>query len=210
VVLDRNRVDTRKPVKDVGHGVKLPIYVSGPTSVGWWAMFITMMADMAAFVSLVFGYFFYWTSRPDFLVEAIGPGTSWPLTALGLGLAAWALTFAARHFNKRSAPAFYVAMSAATLLAAGAAAAILAGPYFTGMNPASHIYPAIVWVLVIWTAVHVAVGILMQLYCIARRLAGRLTPIYDIDVQNVTLYWHFMAITIGLTVAVIAGFPHAL
>jgi cytochrome c553 len=29
----------------------LAIYVSGPSSVGWWGMFITMMGDIAAFVS---------------------------------------------------------------------------------------------------------------------------------------------------------------
>jgi cytochrome c oxidase subunit I+III len=199
-----------KPEKDVGLGLRLPIYVSGPSSVGWWAMFITMLGDMTAFVSLVFGYFFYWTSRPDFLNEASGPGVTWPLVALGAGTAAWALTLAARYYNKRSAPAFYALLSAATLLAGCAAVAILAGPYLTGMNPARHVYPAIVWVLVIWTAAHLGLGMLMQLYCVARRLAGRMTAVHDIDIQNVALYWHFMAVTVGITVAVIAGFPHAL
>src|SRR5690606_9864478 len=50
-----------KPEKDVGLGVTLPIYVSGVKSVGWWAMFITMVGDGTAFASLIFGYFFYWT-----------------------------------------------------------------------------------------------------------------------------------------------------
>jgi cytochrome c oxidase subunit I+III len=27
------------------------------------------------------------------------------------------------------------------------------------------------------------------------------------DIVNVTVYWHFVAITIAITVAVIAGFP---
>jgi cytochrome c oxidase subunit I+III len=47
----------------------------------------------------------------------------------------------------------------------------------------------------------------MQLYCLARRLAGRMTARYDIDITNVTLYWHFTAIMVVVTVAVIAGFP---
>ena len=55
-----------KPEKDVGLGLRLPLYVSGPRSVGWWAMFITMLGDMTAFLSLVFGYFFYWTVHADF------------------------------------------------------------------------------------------------------------------------------------------------
>jgi cytochrome c oxidase subunit I+III len=47
----------------------------------------------------------------------------------------------------------------------------------------------------------------MQLYCLARRLTGRMTARYDIDITNVALAWHFIAITVVITVAVIAGFP---
>jgi cytochrome c oxidase subunit I+III len=41
----------------------------------------------------------------------------------------------------------------------------------------------------------------------ARRMAGRMTARYDIDIANVALYWHFSAITVVITIAVIAGFP---
>ena len=63
-------------------------------------------------------------------------------------------------------------------------AALLAGPWVTGLDPTSHVYPATVWLLVIWTAVHVAVGVIMQLYCVARRLAGRMTARHDIDIAK--------------------------
>jgi cytochrome c oxidase subunit I+III len=64
-----------------------------------------------------------------------------------------------------------------------------------------------VWLLVAWTALHALAGVIMQLYCVARRVAGRMTGTYDIDICNVTLYWHFVAITVTATVIVIAGFP---
>ncbi|MEI4489003.1 cytochrome c oxidase subunit I, partial [Frigidibacter sp. MR17.14] len=32
-----------KPMKDVGLGLRLPTYASGPAAVGWWAMWITML-----------------------------------------------------------------------------------------------------------------------------------------------------------------------
>ncbi|MBA2270453.1 MAG: cytochrome c oxidase subunit I, partial [Chthoniobacterales bacterium] len=41
-----------KEEKNVGLGLTLPIYRSGPASVGWWAMFITMLAVLTAFISL--------------------------------------------------------------------------------------------------------------------------------------------------------------
>jgi hypothetical protein len=44
-------------------------------------------------------------------------------------------------------------------------------------------------------------------YCIARRVAGRMTAKYDIDIRNVALFWHFVALTTAITVGVIAGFP---
>jgi cytochrome c oxidase subunit I+III len=198
-----------KPAKDVSLGLTLPIYVSGPSSVGWWGMFITMMGILTAFISLVFGYFFYWTARSDFPPEpAGGPGVWWPSIALALVLAAWLCTVMARCWNRMGATAwFYGALAAAALLAAMGGGALVAGPWVTGLDPVSHVYGAIVWMLVIWCAAHAGVGILMHAYCAARRLAGRMTAQHDQDIVNVALYWHFVAFTVFVTVAVIAGFP---
>jgi cytochrome c oxidase subunit I+III len=198
-----------KPAKDVGLGLTLPIYVSGPSSVGWWGMFITMLGDITAFISVVFGYFFYWTARPDFLPpNAAGPGVFWPSVALVLLLGAWLLTLLSRRSNRRDSGGLFTgAVMTAMVLAGSGAAALLAGPWLTGLAPEQHVYAAIVWALVIWSAAHVAVGMIMHAYCLARRWAGRMTAQHDQDIVNVTLYWHFVAITAAITVAVIAGFP---
>ena len=198
-----------KEEKDVGLGLKLPLYVSGAGSVGWWGMFITLLADLTAFVCIVFGYYFFWTVRDDFPPEPTpGPGVFWPVLGGALLLGAWALTAFARRANRQhSAAGFYAAMVWALVLSIAGSAALVAGPWRTGLDPASHSYPAIVWLLVIWTVLHVAVGVLMLLYCLARRLAGRMDGRHDIDISNVTLYWHFVAVTVFVTVATIAGFP---
>jgi cytochrome c oxidase subunit I+III len=196
-----------KPRKDVGLGVTLPLYASGSESVGWWAMLITMLGDMTAFVSLVFGYFFYWTLHPAFPPDPFpGPGVFWPVTGAVLLLAAWALTVLARRWNLHDYRAwFYGAILAAVLLSVAGSAALIKG--LEGLVPESHVYPAIVWVLVLWTVIHIAAGVIMLLYCIARRWAGRMTAAHDIDIQNVALYWHFVALTVLITTGVIAGFP---
>ncbi len=198
-----------KEEKAIGHGVTVPLYVSGPSSVGWWAMMITMLADLTAFVSIVFGYFFYWTLHKDFPPASIaGPGWIWPVAGLMASLAAWALTLLARGWNrKEKAGWFYAGMGSAVVLAVFGIYALVAGPSQAAMNPEENVYPAMVWLLAIWAAVHVAAGIIMQLYCVARRYAGRMTARYDIDIANVTLYWHFVAITVAGCVAVMAGFP---
>jgi cytochrome c oxidase subunit I+III len=198
-----------KRAKDVGLGLTLPLYLSGPRSVGWWAMFITMLGDMTAFASLVFAYFFFWTIHADFPPPAaLGPGLVWPLLGLAALLGAWLLTVAARRSNGRGdLAAMRGALAAAAALAVLGGAALLAGPWFAGLDPTAHAYPAVVWILLIWTALHVGAGIVMQLYCIAGSLAGRLTPEFDIDIRNVALFWHFLAATAVITVTVVALFP---
>jgi len=198
-----------KEEKSVGLGFTLPLYASGPKSVGWWAMFITMLGDMTAFVALVFGYFFYWTIHEDFPpAGAAGPGVPWLLGGAGLLLAAWAATLLARTVNRRGGRwSVYASLGAGALLAAAGAFALHAGPKTAGLDPTSHVYPATVWILVWWCLVHVAAGVVMQLYCAARRAAGRLDAKHDIDLANVALYWHFVAVTVAVTVAVVAGFP---
>ena len=184
---------------DAGRGLTLPLYASGPRSVGWWAMCITMVGDATAFVSLVFGYFFYWTIHAEFPPpEATGPGL------------AWAAVLAARHTNRTGRVATArLALAAGAGLAIASIAAGAAAILTTGLDPVVHVYDATVWVLVIWTALHLAAGVLMQIYCLARSLAGHMTPVHDIDIQNVTLYWHFAAATLAVTMAVIGLFPLA-
>ena len=193
--------------KDIGLGKTVPLYASGPASVGWWAMLITMLGDITAYVCLVFGYFFYWTIHREFPpAGAAGPGVFWPVAAAAMLSGAWFLTILARRWNRADRPGwFQLALLAAVVLSVGGSLALLRS--VQGMDPTEHVYPAIVWILVIWTVIHAALGIIMQLYCMARRAAGRMTATHDIDISNVTLYWHFVEITTAGTVAVIAGFP---
>ena len=93
------------------------------------------------------------------------------------------------------------------LLALLGGVALILGPWQTGLDPASHSYAATVWLLMIWSALHVAIGVIMLLYCLARRLAGRMTPRHDIEIHNVALYWHFTALTVVISALVGAGFP---
>ena len=199
---------TARPPKDdlreAGLGLRLPTYASGPDSVGWWAMWITMLGDATAFASLIFGFFFYWTARPDFppagADHAIGV---WVVAAGVLLVAAWASTVAAREANSRGRIIIArTALLVAPILAlAGAAAGYMA---VRQMDPTSHVYPAIMWALMIWLVAHVLAGVIMQGYCLAGSVWGKLTDKYDADLRNVTLYWHFMALK-AVTTAVILG-----
>jgi cytochrome c oxidase subunit I+III len=76
-----------------------------------------------------------------------------------------------------------------------------------GLDPGAHVYPAMVWLMVGWVAVHLALGIVMQAYCVARRSADRLTARFDIDARNTLLFWHFSLAIAAVSIAVLAFAP---
>jgi cytochrome c oxidase subunit I+III len=202
-------IHPEKPDKDVGLGLRLPLYASGSASVGWWGLFVTMLAVFTAYVCLVFGYFFFWTIHEDFPPDpSPGPGVFWPVLGGALVAASYGLTLLARRWNRGDRlVAVVLGLAAAVVLDLAGAAALLAGPSRTALDPTAHAYGAIVWLLVLWTVLHVALGLIMQVYCVARRAAEKLTARHDADLENVVLYWHFAALTTLVTVLVIAGFP---
>uniref|UniRef100_UPI00082F19FD cbb3-type cytochrome c oxidase subunit I n=1 Tax=Sphingomonas sp. CCH5-D11 TaxID=1768786 RepID=UPI00082F19FD len=198
-----------KSCKPIGHGLELPLYLSGPQAPGWWAMFITMLADATAFAGLVFGYYFFWTVHPVFPPPDMpGPGITWPMVALGLAAVSWAVTIAARELNRRGAVA-----GTRVLLALGGLGSVLAipaglaGPWLHGLDPAAHSYSAMVWLLAIWTVIHSGVGAIAQFYALARSIAGRATPVHDADIRNTALYHHFMLFTAIVCWGTLGLFP---
>jgi cytochrome c oxidase subunit I+III len=203
-------VRPEKPTKHVGLNLELPLYATGTRSLGWWGMCITMLADATAFVCIVFGYFFFWTIHDDFPPERpTGPGVFWPVLGGSLTCAAWLLAVLARGWNRRDrARWFYLGLVTASALAIAGGLGLLAGPWTTGLDPAAHVYPATVWLLAAWCALHIAVGVIMLLYCVARRWRKRMTAEHDLDIHVVALYWHFTALMVAITVIVTAGFPY--
>jgi cytochrome c oxidase subunit I len=198
------------PTKDVGLGLTLPVYVSGDKAPGWWAVFITMMGDATAFASLVFGVFFYWTAAKDFPptgsehADLVAVGTSAALYTL-----AWTSMRVARGTNRAGRVRLAQGLLLAALLLALAAAIGLCLA-LVGLDPTAHAYPAIMWGLAVWTVAHTGVGVIMQGYCLAGTIFGKLTPRYDADLWNTTLYWHFHALSALITCAVVGLLPRLL
>ncbi|MGR3631282.1 MAG: cytochrome c oxidase subunit I [Limimaricola soesokkakensis] len=196
-----------KDMKDVGLGLSLPTYAAGPQAVGWWAVWITMLGDATAFASLVFGVFFYWTSNTAFPPPGAEHANGY-LVALSTAAfaAAWALTRGARGLNRagRVGLARGALALAPLLTLAGMGGFILS---VMDLDPTSHVYPAMMWALMVWVVAHGIVGTIMQLYCLAGSLFGKLTPRYDADLWNVTLFWHFLGLTALVTGAMMGIVP---
>ncbi|MGR3782247.1 MAG: cytochrome c oxidase subunit I [Albimonas sp.] len=200
-----------KETKPIGLGREAPLYVSGPKSTGWWAMFITMLGDLTAFLGLIFGLFFFLTVHERFPPPGLPvPGFEWPAAALGLTVVSWLATWGGRRANAAGHVGAFRALLALALVAGIAAAAALgAGPWLAGMDPTAHSWPAIVWTLVAWSAAHAAVGAIMQVFCLVASFAGRLTPRCDADIRNTEVFIHFHAFAAILTAVALAAFPEA-
>jgi cytochrome c oxidase subunit I+III len=90
-------------------------------------------------------------------------GCGWlRLVAVGFAIAAWLLVMLARSSNSKDRAAlFYGSTLLSCLLAIASAITMLWGPWRNGMDPTHHVYSAIVCILVLWTTVHVGVGVMM-------------------------------------------------
>ncbi len=198
-----------QPQKDVGLDLRLPVYASGPQAPGWWGMWITMLAAITAFASLIFGVFFYWTSKPDFPPPGSDHADPWllGLTALAVGTA-WALMLLARHWNRHDhVGRARMSLIASTGLTIVAGASLILAVSSRELEPTSHVYPATVWALMVWTTFHIGVGLLMQGYTLAASLFGKLTPRYDAILVNVCLFWHFLCVITAVTVLTLGVLP---
>lgn len=196
------------PRRDCGRGLELPLYASGAGSAGWWAMFITMIGDTTAFVGLVFAYAFFWTVHGSFPPPGTTPPD--PLPASGGALliaAAWALMMAARGLNAAGRRGAGAALLLVPVVAVAGAAALAFAAFRAGLDPTRHAFDATIWVLILWICAHVAAGILMPLYCLARFRAGHMDATHDAELRNSVLFWTFLLVQTGVTWALIALAP---
>ena len=198
--------------KDVGLELELPIYAAGPKSAGWWGMWITMLGDSTAFASLVFGFFFFWTSGTEFPPADAEHADGVVLAgAVALLVTSWIATMLARRLNTAAkVPAARASLGAAIVAGATGATLLVLSLSTAGVDPTEHVYPAILWVLVVWTVLHVGGGAIMQAYCLAGSAFGKLTPKYDADIRNVCLYHHFLLGTVLVAGATIGVLPRLL
>ena len=112
---------------------------------GLWGMGLTMLADAALYLSLIFGWFYLWTASPNWQPPASSPIGSWPLAAVSLAFGAglWLLQRAVRRLRGGEAgglaPQLWLA-GGLGLLGCGGLGALLAG---AGLAPTRNAHDAV-------------------------------------------------------------------
>ena len=196
-----------EPMGDVGLGLRLPRYASGPDAPGWWAVWITMLGDATAFASLVFGFFYYWTASDAFPPAGARHADDAATLATAVLLAlSWAATRLAHRVHRRGRIALArILLGTSVVLTLGGGAMLYAA--VGALDPTAHVYPALICAFGVWIGAHLLLGVIAQGYCLARSLAGRMTPLYDADLCNVALLWNFIALQALVTCVVIGLLP---
>ena len=200
------------PPADIGGGITLPVYATGPVSHSWWAMIILILVLGSIFFSLLVSYLFLWLTSPAVWPDASAlPPLRFPLTSAALLLLAAALMGYANRALRAATDGSRWTMRLALLLAVpslvGAGALELLGQWRTGLRPTDSSYGAALYAMIGLQGVLVGTVVIMNLYTLARSFRGLLNHVRRATFDNTRLLWYY-AVAQGLVaLAMVHGFP---
>ncbi|MBB5984906.1 cbb3-type cytochrome c oxidase subunit I [Sphingobium lignivorans] len=185
--------DRRLPMErvDIGAGIQVPTYVTGPSSLGWWATVTLLVVLGMMFAMALFGLAYLRSNQPDFW--SAPPSLLAGLPTLALHGAALALAVATRRLLRIGAGWASGALVGA--VACGALALALDNGQWmaTGLHPQMSGQAAIVYAIQLLQGCTFAVGGLMAGYCAARVLRGLVSVPANTTVDVCALFIGFAA-----------------
>lgn len=197
---------------DVGRGIKLDTYRSGPSSHSWWAMIVLMLVAGSLYLSFLFSYLYLWTVSPSVWPSSTDALQSvpWPIGSAVLFLAASAFIRGADYSlalpgSQDWRTPLFLCLAVVSLVAA--VALEVWGHWTNGLKPTESSYGAMAYMASILTG-QLAVAIaLMTILTIARHFAKRLNRLRRVTFDNVALLTHYTVCQGLLGLLVIHGFP---
>lgn len=199
---------------DIGGGLRLPVYVTGPESVGWWAMVVLLLVDGSVFACLVFTHGFLWLVNGDGAWPPPGttlPELAAPAIAAALLLASAAAFWVADRLLRRGRTGLMpLAVLAALLLLLAGLGLDLGALRAAGIEPTANSFGAAVYANQFWQGVHAAVTLVMALYLAARGWAGLVDPVRRVTFDCVRLFWLYTVAQALAGLALTHLFPRGL
>jgi cytochrome c oxidase subunit I+III len=198
---------------DIGGGISLPTYMSGPSSHAWWAMVVLIVVAASLYLSYVFSYLYLWVVSPEVWSPDGAPplpAAFWPAAVAGLASASAASAFAAGRLlpapDRRSFATPLLLGLSAVLLAA-AVGLNLWSHWGTGLRPTDSSYGAMIYMgSVVDGQVVLAVVVLLGVAA-ARALAGRLDRVRRVSYENASLFCYYAVVQILVGLVLVHGFP---
>ena len=198
---------------DIGGGLTLPVYATGPTSHSWWAMIVLILVGGTLYVSYFFSYIYLWTVSPEAWSGAVAalPTLQWPLLSGCLLIASSIGLRAARRLlpepGQPRSPLFLIVMMLALLLLIGGLGSELAAQIQWGLRPSDSAFAALTYLNTGLLGELVIAVSIMALFALARHLTGRLDKVRRVTLDNTAILWHF-AVAQGIAgLLLVHGFP---
>ncbi len=193
--------------KDAGHGLRLPLALGDTRSAGWLGAVVFVLVDAAVLVSLVYVYFYLWTSSSEWPPIGSAPRVGAPAAAVALLLLA--MLPAAIFVNTGTARGrTSIAMSGLTATILLAAALLYAEYRALGELPfdaRAHTYGAVVGALIFWHALHVALALLAAVFALARAAARGVMPLHSLAPRVAALFAYYVIGTGAIVLALVYG-----
>jgi cytochrome c oxidase subunit I+III len=204
--------ETDRPVKparaDIGAGIEVPTYVTGPSTHGWWATIVLLIVIGMIFVMALFSYLYLYGVHADFWTSP--PAAIWlaPLLLLyggGIGLALLARRLLAREKSTLWSPPTNM------VLAAGALALAWAIDFLTwrasGLAPEASGQGATVYGLIAHQGLVTFIALLIALYVAARNSRGLVTRPRNNSFDLATLFLVYTGAQGAIAALVVRLFP---
>jgi cytochrome c oxidase subunit I+III len=198
---------------DIGGGLHLPTYMTGPRSHSWWAMLVLMFVAASLYVAWVFSYLFLWTVSPEVWAPSgspAPPALRWPAVSAALLVAGSALILGAQRALPppgRFRLLLPVLVLAALACLAAALGLELAGHWQTGLRPSHNAYAASVYLGVLLFGQLALAVVVMGGLVVARHLASRLDRERRVSFDNLALLFHYTVAQSLLGLVLVHGFP---
>lgn len=196
---------------DIGGGIVLPTYASGPVSHSWWAVVVLLLVAAALYLSYVFGYLYLWTVAPQnwpalhSLPALTGAAGSVGLLALSGVLLVGAHAVLGRKARRHRAVAVLLLAGVAALVAALALDG--ASQWRSGLRPQANGYGALVYANLVLQAQITGAVVVTALFAVARLLAGRLDRSRRVAFEVLMLLWAYALGQAAFGLLLTHGFP---
>jgi cytochrome c oxidase subunit I+III len=207
--------ETDRPIEvdtaDIGAGIRVPTYVTGPSTHGWWAMGVLLAVIGMIFVMTVFSYLYLYGIHPSFWISP--PDIRWLPVIAGGCVVAVLLAWFARRRLRHPDTALWTAPALLLL-----AAAILAASFFAdlwswraaGLSPEISGQGATVFAFIALQGILVAVSVLMALYLAARNSRGLVTRPANNSLDLTMLFIAYTGTQGALAATLVRLFPGAI
>ena len=199
------------PRAEIGHGIKVPTYVSGSLSHSWWAMVVLMLVAGSLYLSYVFSYLFLWTVSPQVWPKpGQMPPLLWPvMSAMLLAASSGLIMLAGRALSSRSRNRipFLAAIGLAVLLLCGSTGLEVLSHWRAGFRPNIDAHGALVYMASFLQAQLVLALVVMAGFTAARCVAGLLSRRRRVVFDNLMLLWHYTVVQSLLGLLLVHGFP---